>query len=178
MKPSHKTNQFAYLMQTILEWTDFISGRNSFNMTKIAALSPDKGNFHSYNHKVIYTTIIKNSQGGYKYKMGVRCFTLKRNNDYTLCIEILNVNECKLRISIDKATSKGLTIGNVAVKKFSHGYVNSRNSVEFMYFYRVIVNFMTTTSDPLYQLHLLADIPQDGTDLQTYAQIMHNRSGI
>ena len=63
LKPSHNTNQFAYLVQNILEWTDLTSGGNSFNMTKIGDLSPDKDNFHSYNHKVIYTTMIKNSQG-------------------------------------------------------------------------------------------------------------------
>ena len=104
-------------MQNILEWTDLISGGNSFNMTKIGDLSPDKDNFHSYNHKVIYTTMIKNSQGkrgggggqGYKYKMGIQCFPLTRNIDYTLCIEILNVDYQlwhKSNISIDKATSK------------------------------------------------------------------------
>ena len=31
---------------------------------KFADLSPDKGNFHSYNNKVIFTTMVKNSQGG------------------------------------------------------------------------------------------------------------------
>ena len=56
------------------------------------------------------------------------------------------------------------------MKKLSHGYVNSSNSVEFMYFHRVTVNFMKTASNPLYQLHLLVDIPQDGADLQTYPQ--------
>ena len=30
---------------------------------KFADLSPDKGNFHSYNNKVIFTTMIKISQG-------------------------------------------------------------------------------------------------------------------
>ena len=64
LKPSYNTNQFAYLMQNTLEWSDLIPGEKSFNMTKIADLSPDKGNFHSYNHKVIYTTMIKNSHGG------------------------------------------------------------------------------------------------------------------
>ena len=39
-----------------------------------------------------------------------------------------------------------------------------------MYCLRVIVNFRKTAVDPLYQLHLLVDIPQDGDDLQTYAQ--------
>lgn len=41
-----------------------MDGGNSFNMTNIADLSPSKGYFYTYNHKVIYTTIIKNSQGG------------------------------------------------------------------------------------------------------------------
>ena len=63
MKPGRKTNQFKYLMQNILEWSDLISGGNSFNIVKTADLSPDTGNFHSYSQTVIYTTIMKNSQG-------------------------------------------------------------------------------------------------------------------
>lgn len=83
-------------------------------------LWPDKGNFHTYNHKV---TIIKNSQGWQKYKIGIQCFPLTKDVDCTLCFEILNVDyqlQHKSKISIDKATSMGLTIGNVAVKKLSH----------------------------------------------------------
>ena len=41
-------------------------GRNSFNMTKTADLSPEQGNIHSYNHKVIYTTIHREA---IKYKV-------------------------------------------------------------------------------------------------------------
>lgn len=59
IKPSHKTNQFAHLMQNNLEWSNVIPGGNSFNMTKIADLSPEQGNIHCYNHKVIYNTMIK-----------------------------------------------------------------------------------------------------------------------
>ena len=51
VKPSHKTNPFDYLMKSSLEWSDLIPGGNSFNMVEIGDLSPDKGNFHSYNHK-------------------------------------------------------------------------------------------------------------------------------
>ena len=76
----------------------------------------------------------------------------------------------KSRISIDKATSKGLTIGNVEVKKTSHRYIDSNNNVEYIYYHRVIVNFVKTAANELYQLHLLVEILQDGTDLQTYPQ--------
>ena len=39
LQPSHQKDEFAYLMANKLEWTDLISGGNSFNMTKIADLS-------------------------------------------------------------------------------------------------------------------------------------------
>ena len=112
-------------MSYIIQWTDEIDAGNSFNMTKIAHLPSTSGNFHTCNHKVIYTTIIKNSQGSYKYKRGINLFTLTENTDYTLCIEILNGDYKlwhKTKVSIDRATSHGLTIGNVAVKKFSYKY--------------------------------------------------------
>ena len=76
----------------------------------------------------------------------------------------------KSRISIDKATSKGLTVGNVEVKNNSHRYIDSNNNVEYIYYHRVIVNFRKTAADQLYQLHLLVEILQDGIDLQTYPQ--------
>ena len=128
-------------MKDTLELSDLIPGGNSFNLVKIGDLPPGKANFHSYNHKVIYTTINKNSLGGYKYKTGIQCFPLTKNIDYTLCIEILNVDHQlwhKSRISIDKATSKGLTIGIVEVKSF---LTDILINVEYMYYHRVTVNF-------------------------------------
>ena len=123
VQPSHYNDQFAYLMSSAAQWTDEIDGGNSFNITKIDNLPPSKGNFHDYNHKVLYTTIIKNSQGGYKYKMGINFYRLTANADYTLCLEILNTDYQlwpKSQISVDKGTSTGLTIGNVGVRKLSH----------------------------------------------------------
>ena len=72
------------------QWTDEIDSGTSFAINKIDDLPPNKGNFHDYNHKVIYTTIFKNLQGGYKYKMGINFYRLAANVDYTLCLEILN----------------------------------------------------------------------------------------
>lgn len=97
--------------------------------------------------------MIKNWQGGYSYKMGIQCFSLTKYVDYTLCIEILITDHQlwhKSRISTGKATSKGLTIGNVVVKKLSHRYIDSSNSTEFMCCQKVIVNFRKTVPDPPY----------------------------
>lgn len=131
VKPSHFKDQFASWMSNVLQWTDEMDGGNSFVMTKIANLSPSHGNFHTYNHKVIYTTIIKNSQGGYKYKMSANCYTQTLTVDYTLCIEILNTDYQlwhKSKVSVDKTSSQRLTIENDSVKKFTQRYTDSKKS--------------------------------------------------
>ena len=146
------------------QWTDEIDGGNSFNITKIDNLTPSQGNFHDYNHKVLYTTIIKNSQGGYKYKMGIYFYRLTANADYTLCLEILNTDYQlwnKSQISVDKGTSQGLTIGNVSVRKLSHSYSDSKGQTQFMYYHRIIVYFKKLSSGNKFFLHILVNIPQD-----------------
>ena len=123
VQPSHYNNQFAYLMSSGAQWTDEIDSGTSFFVSRIGVLSPSKGNFHNYNHKLIFVTINKSSQGGYKYKMGINFYRLTANADYTLCLEILNTDYQlwhKSQISVDKGTSTGLSIGNVSVRKLSH----------------------------------------------------------
>ena len=131
VQPSHYKDQFSHLVSSSNQWTDEIDGGNSFNIRKIDNLPPNKGNFHDYNHKVLYMTINKNSQVGYKYKMGINFYRLTRNTDYTLCLEILNT-DCQLwhksQISVDKGTSQGLTIGNVGVRRYSHRYLDPKIS--------------------------------------------------
>ena len=91
VQPSHYNDQFGYLMSSGSQWTDETDGGNSFLVNKIADLLPSKGNFHNYNHKVIYYTINKNSHGGYNYKMGMNFYRLTANTDYTICLELLKV---------------------------------------------------------------------------------------
>ena len=171
IQPSHYDDQFSYLMSSSNQWTDEIDGGNSFNITKIDDLPPNKGNFLDYNHKVLYTTIIKNSQGGYKYKMGINFYRLTANVDYTLCLELLNTDYQlwhKSQITVDKGTSTGLSIGNVSVRKLSHRYSDPKGQAQFMYYHRIIVNFRKLSTGNKFFLHILVNIPQDGTDLAVY----------
>ena len=158
-------------MSSAIQWTDEIDGGNSFNITSIGNLTPSLGNFHDYNHKVLRMTIYKNSQGGYKYKMGINFYRLTANTDYTLCLEILNTDYQlwhKTQISVDKGTSTGLTIGNVSVRKLSHRYSDPKGKTQFMYYHRIIVNFKKLSSGYKFFLHILVNIPQRGTDLAVY----------
>ena len=137
VQPSHYKDEFAYLMSSGAQWTDEIDNETSFILNKIDDLPPNKGNFHDYNHKVIYMYIIKNRQGKYKYKMGINFYRLPANTDYTLCLEILNTDYNlwdKTQISVDKGTSTGLSTGNVGVKKLSHRYTDSKGQTKIMYY--------------------------------------------
>ena len=103
--------------------------------------------------------------------MAINAFPLIKDVDDTLCIEILNTDYQlwhKSKVSVDKATSKGLTIGNVSVRKFSHRYTDSSNQPQFMYYHRMIINFRKTALSRPCFLHILVNNPQDGSDLSVY----------
>ena len=142
VKPSHYNNEFKYLMTNKLRRTDLQS--DSCDITKIDNLMPQEDNYHQYNYKVLFTTIIKDQQGGYSYKMGINCYQLDRNKDYTLCIEILNLDYQlwhKSVATIDKTTSQGVSIAGFVVQTFSHWYTYNSGRVAYMYYIKIIVNF-------------------------------------
>ena len=171
VQPSHYADQFGYLMSSAAQWTDETNGGNSFLIDKIGILTPKNGNFHDYNHKVIYYKINKNSQGGYNYKMGMNFYRLNANTDYTLCLELLNTEYLlwhKSQISVDKGNSSGLTLGNVSIKKLSHKFTDSGNQTKFMYYYKLIINFRKLATGNRFFLHVTVNIPQTGIDLNVY----------
>ena len=147
-------------MSSGAQWTDEIDTGISFAINKIDDLPPNKGNFHDYNHKVIYMTIYKNRQLKDKYKMGINFYRLTANTDYTLCLEILNTDYIlwnNTQISIDKGTSRGLSIGNVGIRKLPHSYTDSKGQTKFMYYHRIIINFRKLSSGNRFFLHILVD---------------------
>ena len=103
--------------------------------------------------------------------MGINFYRLPKNVEYTLCLEILNTDYelwHKSQISVDRGTSLGLAIENVGVKKLSHRFTNSKGNTEFMYYHRIIVNFKKLLTGNSFFLHILVNIPQDGSDLAIY----------
>lgn len=85
--------------------------------------------------------------------MGINCYTLQLNVDYTLCIEIMNINYNlwnNTKVSIDRTASQGLTIGNVLIKKFRHVFSNFQNNEQYMYYLRLIINFNETAESHPY----------------------------
>ena len=175
VQPSHYKNEFDYLMSSGSQWTDESDEiGSSFVITKIGDLAPNKGNFHDYNHKVIYAAITKNILNRYRYKMGINFYRLTANTDYTLCLEILNTDYTlwnNTQISVDKGTSKGLSIGNVSVKELSHKYTDATGKTQTMYYHRIIVNFRKLSSGNKFFLHILVDILRGGYNLNAYPSL-------
>ena len=174
VQPSHYKDEFSILMSTGSAWTDEIVNETSFLINKIDDLPPNEGNFHDYNHKVIYMYIIKNRQDQYKYKMGINFYSLPKNTNYTLCLEILNTDYNlwdKTQISVDKGTSRGLSIGNVGIRKLSHRYTDSKGQTKVMYYHRIIVNFRKLSSGNRFFLHILVDINKRGYNISKYPRI-------
>ena len=102
--------------------------------------------------------------------MGINFYRLTSNTDYTLCLEILNTDYNlwnNTKISVDKGTSTGLSVGNVSVKKLSHKYTKTKT----MYDHRIIVNFRKLSSGNKFFLHILVDILRGGYNLNSYPLI-------
>ena len=141
---------------------DEIDTGTSFSTDKIDDLPPNKGNFHDYNHKVLYMTIYRRNRYGYKFKMGINFYRLPRNVDYTLCLELINTNTLlwtKSKISVNKETSIGLSIGNVGIRKLSHNYTKSNGDPATIFYHRIIVHFRKLNIIGRSFLHILVDIP-------------------
>ena len=154
-KPSDHTNRFAYLMDPtsgLLQWTDLLT--NSIALNSIGDLNATSGNYDTYNKKVIYASIIKNSQGGYKWRLAIQCYPLQKDKEYTLCLEILTTDYQlwhKSVINVDTTTSQGVTVKNWHVNKHLHEYRTSSNQVDYMYYHKLLVTFSkTASSTPLF----------------------------
>ena len=62
IKPSDHTNRFAYPMDPtngLLQWTDLLT--DSIALNSIGDLETTSGHYHTYNRKVIFASIKKNS---------------------------------------------------------------------------------------------------------------------
>ena len=89
IKSSDHTNRFSYLTDPtdgLLRWTDLLT--DSIALNSIGDLNATSGNCHSYNKKVIFASIRKNSEGGYKSRLAVQCYPLQKDKEYSLCLEI------------------------------------------------------------------------------------------
>ena len=166
--PAHYKNVFDYIMKSASQWTDEITTRTSFTIDRFGNLSPNSGNFHSYNHKVAFLKLKKYS-GGYKFKIGLNFYRLAAA-DYTICLEFLNPDYRlwhKTQIEVDHQSSSGLTFHTESVKKLTHTYYYPAGSIKYMYYHRVIVSLTKSNSGRSF-FHITLNMPEVGGDMTSY----------
>ena len=153
----------------LLQWTDLLG--DSIALNGIGDLNATSGNYHTYNKKVIFASIQKNSEGGYKWRLAIQCYRLQKDKEYTLCLEILTTDYKlwhKSVITVDTTTSQGVTVKNWHVNKYSHEYRTSFNQVKYMYYHKLLVTLSKTADSTPYFLHIQDVMAQWGIDLNTY----------
>ena len=166
--PAHYKNVFDYIMQSASQWTDEITTRTSFVIKRFGDLQPNGGNFHSYNHRVVFFGLKKFS-GGYRFKFGLNFFRLAAS-DYTICLEFLNTDYTlwhKTQIAVDHQSSSGLTFHSESVKKLTHTYYYPSGTINNMYYHRVIVSFTKNSSGRSF-FHVTVNMPEVGGDMSSY----------
>ena len=166
--PAHYKNVFDYIMQSASQWSDEITTRTSFVIKRFGDLAPNSGNFHSYNHRVVYFGLKKYS-AGYKFKFGLNFYRLAAS-DYTICLEFLNSDYRlwhKTQIAVDHQSSSGLTFHSESVKKLTHTYYYPAGNINYMYYHRVIVSFTKNSSGRSF-FHVTVNIPEVGSDMISY----------
>ena len=166
--PAHYKNVFDYIMESASQWTDEITTRTSFVINRFGDLSPNAGNFHSYNHRVVYFTLKKYSSG-YKFKFGLNFYRLAAS-DYTICFEFLTPDSTiwnKSQITVDHSSSSGITFHSESVKKLTHTYYYPSSNLNYIYYHRVIVSFTKNSSGRSF-LHVTVNIPNNNGDLNSY----------
>ena len=166
--PAHYKNVFDYIMESASQWTDEITTRTSFVIKRFGDLSPNSGNFHSYNHRVVYFGLKKYS-AGYKFKFGLNFYRLAAS-DYTICLEFLTTDTTlwnKTQIAVDHQSSSGLKFHSESVRKLTHTYYYPAGNLNHMYYHRVIVSFTKNSSGRSF-FHVTVNMPDVGGDISSY----------
>ena len=166
--PAHYKNVFDYIMESASQWTDEITTRTSFVIDRFGDLAPNSGNFHSYNHRVVFFNLKKYS-AGYKFKFGLNFYRLAAS-DYTICLEFLTTDYTlwhKSQINVDHQSSSGLTFHSETVKKLTHTYYYPTNNLNYMYYHRVIVSFTKNSSGRSF-FHVTVNMPDVNNDMISY----------
>lgn len=172
IRQSHQNNEFAYAMATN-QWSEEDGGDDNFDIVKLDDLLPNQGNFHTYNHKVLYLKIKKHSQGGYSWEMGLNVFRLVTNQMYTLCLELI-VGDVflgqKAVITSTTAMSSGVFINGLKSQQYTYHYNDNGGQSRQSCYWRSLISLTKTGNNP-HIVHIKVQMDQKGSDLSSYPSL-------
>ena len=131
IKPSHTPkNAFKYLMDDVNEWS------SEYNI-KVLSFSDMTESPHSWNKRILNITPLKDDDNNYRFRLGIQCFSLENNKEYTLAIELYNKdyetwNKQSTFVNADTAW-----IESYHTQKFQHHYQENSD----IYYTKTLIKF-------------------------------------
>ena len=158
IKPnSIPNNVFKYLMNDTNEWSSEYNIRvNQYiNMSE----SP-----HSWNKRVLSITPLKDDGNNYRFRLGVQCFRLETNQEYTLVIELYNKDFETWKRQLSYVNGTGIWVESHNTQKFQHQYEENGD----IYYSKTLIKFKkTNTSAPIF-VYITYHFDDKGGDMATY----------
>ena len=157
-------NAFKYLMDDVNEWS------SEYNI-KVLSFSDLAESPHSWDKRVLNISPIKDDDNNYKFRLGIQCFSLENNEEYTLAIELYNKDYKTWNRQLTYINADTAWIESYHTQKFQHHY--QENGV--IYYTKTLIRFKkTSTSTPNF-IYITYHFDDNGGDMSTYPKEFANQ---
>ena len=106
-------NVFKYLMNDTNEW----SSEYNIRLNQYINMSESP---HSWDKRVLSITPLKDDGNNYRFRLGIQCFRLENNKEYTLVIELYNKDFETWKRQLTFVNGDGIWVENHHTQKFQH----------------------------------------------------------
>ena len=151
-------NVFKYLMNDTNEWS------SEYNI-KVHSFLDLSESPHSWNKRVLSITPLKDDGNNYRFRLGIQCFRLENNKEYTLVIELYNKDFETWKRQLTFVNGNGVWVENHHTQKFQHQYEENGD----IYYSKTLIKFKkTNTSAPIFIYITYHFDDKGGGDMATY----------
>ena len=157
-------NVFKYLMDDVNEWS------SEYNI-KVLNFSDMTESPHYWNKRILNITPLKDENNNYKFRLGIQCFPLDNNKEYTLSIEMYNKDYETWNRQLTYINADTAWIEGYHTQKFQHHY--QENGV--IYYTKTLIRFKkTSTSTPNF-IYITYHFEDNNGDMNTYPKEFANQ---
>ena len=157
-------NVFKYLMDDVNEWS------SEYNI-KVLNFSDMTESPHYWNKRILNITPLKDEKNNYRFRLGIQCFPLDNNKEYTLSIEMYNKDYETWNRQLTYINADTAWIEGYHTQKFQHHY--QENGV--IYYTKTLIRFKkTSTSTPNF-IYITYHFEDNDGDMNTYPKEFANQ---
>ena len=157
-------NVFKYLMDDVNEWS------SEYNI-KVLNFSDMTESPHYWNKRILNITPLKDEKNNYRFRLGIQCFPLDNNKEYTLSIEMYNKDYETWNRQLTYINADTAWIEGYHTQKFQHHY--QENGV--IYYTKTLIRLKkTSTSTPNF-IYITYHFEDNDGDMNTYPKEFANQ---